>query len=89
MVVRGCGGGVERGRGWYGVNRVGGVGLEEVSGLCIMCGAKEWVLREMDKGKIFGCEGVMEIRWRFGAGWVGVLVVVIASLYVSTCRSKG
>ena len=58
MVVRGCGGGVERGRGWYGVNRVGGVGLEEVNGLFIMCGAKEWVLREMDKGKIFGCEGV-------------------------------
>ena len=72
MVVRGCGGGVERGRGWYGVNRVGGVGLEEVSGLCIMCGAKEWVLREMDKGKIFGCEGVngnsVEIWCRVGRG---------------------
>ena len=63
MVVRGCGGGVECGRGWYGVDRVGGVGLEEVNGLFIMCGAKKWVLREMDKGKIFGCEGVMEFPY--------------------------
>ena len=63
MVVRGCGGGVGCGGGWYGVDRVGGVGLEEVDGLFIKCGAKKWVLREMDKGKKFGCEGVMEFPY--------------------------